>query len=111
MPELPGLLAELHDVAAKWYNIGLYLVPPITNGTLDTIKANCRGECGDCLREMLSCWLKKGDPKPSWEAVVAALRNPVVGEERLAQTLEQKYCTIACKQLELYSALSVSHPS
>ena len=59
MPELPGLLAELHDVAAKWYNIGLYLVPPITNGTLDTIKANCCGECGDCLREMLSCWLKE----------------------------------------------------
>ena len=96
-PELPGLLAELHDVAAKWYNIGLYLEPKITSGNLNNIRASCRDEPGDCLREMFSRWLKRVHPKPSWKAVVAALRNPVVGEERLARTLEQNYCTRPCK--------------
>ena len=97
MLELPELLADLHVVAAKWYNIGLNLVPHVTRGNLNNIRASCRDEPCDCLREMLSCWLNKVHPKPRWESVVAALRCPVVDEEQLAQTLEQKYYTVACK--------------
>ena len=66
-------------------------------GTINNIKAKYRVEPYDCLHEMLSCWLKKVHPKPSWEGVITALENPFVGEERLAQTLKQKYCTIPRK--------------
>ena len=46
------------------------------------------------MREMLVRWLKTSiDPRPTWEAVVAALRSPSVDGQRLADQLESKYCT------------------
>lgn len=95
-PTLPLLLSELLHVAYKWFNLGLYLVPAIADnidGTLKNIQCSpdTLGRPVDCLRELLSCWLKKVHPERTWEGVVAALRNPVLGEERLAETLEQKY--------------------
>ena len=46
------------------------------------------------MREMLVRWFKMAiDPRPSWEAVVAALRSPSVDAQHLAQQLESKYCT------------------
>ena len=96
-PELPDLLSELHGVAFKWRLIGLCLEPKIgsdISGSLNNILASHPGQpVIDCLSEMLDCWLKKVYPKPSWKGIVAALRNPVVDEGRLAQKLEQKYCT------------------
>ena len=96
-PELPDLLSELHGVVFKWHHIGLYLEPKIESdiiGSLKNISASHPGQpVIEYLSEMLACWLKKVDPKPSWKAIVAALRNPVVDEELLAQKLEQKYCT------------------
>ena len=46
------------------------------------------------MREMLARWFKTAiDPRPTWEAVVAALRSPSVDEQHLADQLESKYCT------------------
>ena len=43
---------------------------------------------------MLMHWLKTADdPPPSWEAVVTALRSPLVNERNVAAQLESKYCT------------------
>ena len=97
IPELPDLLSELHGVAFKWRFIGLCLEPKIgsdISGSLNNISASRPGQpVAEYLSEMLTCWLKKVDPKPSWKGIVAALRNSVVDEERLAQKLEEKYCT------------------
>ena len=41
---------------------------------------------------MLKTWLKIS-VYPTWEAVVAALRSPSVGEKNVAAELESKYCT------------------
>lgn len=97
-PTLPLLLTELLGVAHKWYHIGLYLEPAIApliiiDGALKNIQCSphTHGEPVDCLRELLCCWLKKVHPKPTWEGIVTALRNPVVGEKRLAEMLQQKY--------------------
>ena len=91
-PELSELLNQLHCVAYKWYDIGLFLKPKIACGTLENIRSNYRGVPRDCLRAMLSCWLKEDNPKPSWEGVVAALKESFIGEKELAQTLEVTYC-------------------
>ena len=100
-PELSDLLSELHGVSSKWRLIGLCLEPKIgsdANGTLNSIMASRPGQpVIEYLSETLDCWLKNGDRKPSWKGIVAALRNPCVNEKRLAQKLEQKYCTIPCK--------------
>ena len=45
------------------------------------------------MREMLKEWLRTAvDPSPSWEAVVTALRSPLVNEMNVAAQLESKYC-------------------
>ena len=46
------------------------------------------------MREVLIHWLKTAvNPPPTWEAVVSALRSPLVNEKKVAAQLESKYCT------------------
>ena len=45
------------------------------------------------MREILKHWLKTAvSPRPTWEAVVTALRSPLVNEMSVAAQLEAKYC-------------------
>ena len=47
----------------------------------------------ELMREMLKHWLDTAvDPHPSWEAVVRALRSPIVNKKKVAEELESKYC-------------------
>ena len=41
---------------------------------------------------MLKQWLKRATPKPTWRALVDALRRDAVGEGQLAEELGVKYC-------------------
>ena len=71
---------------SKWKVIGLGLgVPP---SDLEAMSGNPQ----ECLERLLTKWLKGIDPPPTWEALVAVLRSRVVGEERKAQELEEKFC-------------------
>ena len=89
-PGLKALLNELHTVRANWYLIGLQLDIPHT--TLDCLKQN-HSDPSDLMREVLKYWLDTAvDPRPSWEAVVAALRSPVVDKKCIAEKLESMYC-------------------
>ena len=82
------VLNELYDVRSKWKVIGLGLrVPP---SDLEAMS----GDPLDCLQSSLTKWLKGTDPPPTWKALVAVLRSPVVGEEKKAQELEEKFCII-----------------
>ena len=50
----------------------------------------------DLLCEVLKYWLKTAvKPRPSWEAVVTALRSRIVNEKNIAAQLESKYCAQA----------------
>ena len=45
------------------------------------------------MREMLKLWLRTAEsPCPSWEAIVRALRSPLVNEGIFAAEMEFKYC-------------------
>ena len=89
-PGLKELLNELHTVRANWYSIGLQLDIPHT--TMDCLKQN-HSDPSDLMREVLKYWLDTAvDPRPSWEAVVAALRSPVVDKKCIAEKLESMYC-------------------
>ena len=87
--DLKVLQEKLFDVSNKWYDIGLQLL--LNADTLDNIEANS-GSTQHCLREMLKKWLRKVNPYPTWKAVVDALKSVVVGEQKLAQQLEDEYC-------------------
>ena len=89
-PTLKALLNELHSVRVNWYNIGLELGIPYT-------ELNCfrkmYSDPSDSLRKVLIHWLKTAvDPPPTWEAVVTALRSPLINEMKVAAQLESKYC-------------------
>ena len=94
LDNLYDVLDQLHEVRAKWYDLGgsLKLRAP----TLDAIKVEHRNAPDVCLREMISHWLRQVTPRPCWNAVVIALCKPIVNEPRLAETLERKYCSGMC---------------
>ena len=43
----------------------------------------------DCFTEMLSCWLKRSTPPPSWSALKEALNSPVVGRWDIAKEITE----------------------
>ena len=66
------VLALSWDYRAKWRLIGIEL--GIDSGTLDAIEANNR-KVEDCLGEMIKIWLRKNQPKPTLNAITAALKS------------------------------------
>ena len=85
--DLPVVREELHNVRAKWYDVGMQL--QVNVGTLDPIKEQYNN-LSHCLRETLKAWLKTS-PSPTWSDIVDSLRSSVVGEVRLADNLKHKY--------------------
>ena len=89
--DLPVVVEKLNDTRVKWYEIGLQL--GVSVGTLNAIKKDYNST-SDCLRETLTTWLKTSPSPPTWKNIVNVLRRSTVGELRLAEDLEQKYCSI-----------------
>ena len=84
------MLKELYPVRGSWHNIGLELDIPIIQ--LGYFKQKSTHPLNS-LHEMLQHWLETAvDPHPTWEAIVTALRSPLVNENYLAEKLESKYC-------------------
>ena len=103
-PTLKVLLNELHPVQASWYYIGLELDIPHT--TLNGFRQMYSTPL-DLMREMLICWLDTAvNPRPSWEAVVTALRSPLVNMNHVAEQLESKYCApVQCTREKSHSSV------
>ena len=89
--DLYDVLDQLHEVRAKWYDLGGSL--ELRASTLDAIKVEHHNAPDVCLRQTISHWLRQVTPRPCWNAIVFALRKPIVNEPRLAETLETKYCS------------------
>ena len=69
----------------------LGLLLGIPNDELEIIEVNYREDPQRSLIGVLQLWLKRS-PQPTWEAIVEALKHPIVGEPRLAAEIEAKYC-------------------
>ncbi len=94
LEDLLDVLTAAYPARNKWYYIGLNL--GITADTLEAIKGQF-DDPKDCLCEVLKPWLKGISPRASWRALVDALRNIIVGEDKLASKLEKQYCPIAAQ--------------
>lgn len=70
--QLPNAFRMLLPVADNWQNIGILLHIP--DEKLTSIVSERLPYAVDNLREMLRVWLKQTDPKPSWEAIVEAVK-------------------------------------
>ena len=72
---------------AKWRRIGIDF--GLTPGTLDAIEQSYQYPA-DRMERVLLEWLNKG--AATWRQIVATLWSVPVGETKLAQELEEKYC-------------------
>ena len=88
---LKTVFNALHSVCHKWFNIGLQLDVP--KSRLNIIKTDRPG-AEEQMCTMLDYWLDNA-PKlhQSWKFLVNALKAPTVGQCRLANELEEKYCS------------------
>ena len=83
--DLKTVKKAVWSARTKWKDIGLEL--DIIQTDLDAIETAHR-DIGRCLTEMLTLWLKKVDPPPTWSTLVAALQDPTIGYGDLAKELE-----------------------
>ena len=88
LSSLATVRGALHRVRSKWEDIGIEL---LSKNDTDAIKMEKGNNVGGCLTEMLSVYLRRANPEPSWSSIVAALKASAVDESQLAQELEEKY--------------------
>ena len=88
MPSLMDLVEELRDMARNWRSLGIQLKVP--QSTLLSIDFEIEDPV-QALTETLMWSVHMRDL--SWEDIVDALKSPGVGEMRLAERIEQKYCS------------------
>ena len=77
----------LFKTRSKWEDFGLEL--GINKDDIDAISKEKCGDTGECLRELLSGYLKKSSA--SWLSVVSALKAESVGYNQLANEIEAKF--------------------
>ena len=92
LEQKPITLSEVYEglvgISHKWQDVGIQL--KLEEGILKAIESDHPKNSRDCLREMLSAWLKI-DLRPTWHTLCAALRSETVGEEKVASNLVAKY--------------------
>ena len=85
-PDLKKAFSKLLPLASDWQNIGVFLDVP--ESTLETIAADHLNQSKNCLRVMLSKWLKQLDPVPTWAALADAVK---FFDATIAVTIEKEY--------------------
>ena len=78
----------LWEVCEKWFDIGLQL--KLEPNNLNKIEVNFK-TVEECCRKMLLTWLSQVDPKPTWAALVEALKSPPVKCEYVARKIELEH--------------------
>ena len=87
--KLNEVLDEIWDARSKWKLIGLQLHFKMTD--LEPIEMTKKGVVDECFIEMLTLWLRRADPPPTWSALVAALKRQMVDFQDLAKQVESKF--------------------
>ena len=80
---------KLWGIRRKWYDIGIEL--DLRKAELDNLRKQHKDDFGVCLTETISTWLKRTSPRPTWEALIEALKEPPVGEDALAKELAKTH--------------------
>ena len=78
---------EIWKVRASFYDLGVNL--DIDTGTLDVAKG--KRDDGEALNLVIKKWLQRNRPKPTWKALIQALRQKNI-DEALANEIAAKYC-------------------
>lgn len=74
--DLRELVSLLHDARASWESIATQL--GLSQGDVDAIAKKFNHDPKDCLRDVITMWLKEVDPAPTREQLARALQSPPV---------------------------------
>ena len=77
----------LQSAAPKWYTLGLEL--GVDGTLLHQIELETGQKPSYYLNEMLKLWVEREDPRPSWRALIEALKKK--DEMELANRLQEQY--------------------
>ena len=77
----------LQSAAQKWYTLGLQL--GLSSPVLHAVESETGKELSYYLSEMLKSWVEREDPRPSWRALIEALKKN--DETELANRLQEQY--------------------
>ena len=83
--DMKTLQVALWDVRYKWDKLGRQL--NLRHSDIESIRTNH----GDHFTAMLSQWLTRRNPVPTWKVLIEALKSRPVDEEALAENLATKY--------------------
>ena len=94
----------------RWFDLGLEL--GLFESTLKQIKLRHREKTAECLKEMLTSWLKREDDvrkkgEVNWVTLVTALRSHIVKENGIADAIADKY---KLKSVTNYSNMDILSP-
>ena len=87
--DVPKVVCEILEVQTKSKTFGRVLGLPKV--TVDAIHLQ-NSDPQECLISVLDEFVKQVKPPPTWRVIVEALRNPLIGQHRLAQEIDSKYC-------------------
>ena len=87
--DVPDVVCEILDVQTKSDLFGRVLKLPAA--TVECIHLQY-GDPKDRLFHIIDELVKQVEPLPTWRVILEALRNPLIGQHRLAQEIERKYC-------------------
>ena len=88
--DLVTILNEIYEARVRAHFVGLNLKVP--TDVLESIRTRFDDD-GDRLYYVIMEFLKQIDPKPTWRAIVDALKSPTVNMAKLAETIEAKFCS------------------
>ncbi len=90
LDDFRAVYEALRDVRYKWQLIGIQL--HLSFSDLEDLQNNYSYRDSDQrLTQMIGMWLRKSDPRPTWEALINALRSSPVNAEFIAYDIEKKY--------------------
>ena len=87
--DVPNVVGEILEVQTKSKTFGRVLGLPKV--TMDSIHHQ-NSDPQECLIGVLDEFVKQVQPPPTWRVILEALRHPLIGQHRLAQEIESKYC-------------------
>ena len=87
--DVPDVVCDILDVQTKSDKFGRVL--KLSKATVDSIYQQY-SDPQDRLFAVLDEFVKQIKPSPTWRVILEALRHPLIGQHRLAQEIQTKYC-------------------
>ena len=86
--DVAGVVREIINVQTKSETLGRVL--ELSKGKVDSIHHQC-SDSQKCLFGVIDEFVAQLEPRPTWRVILNALRNPLIGQTRLAEEIEKNH--------------------